>query len=78
MVVLVCIGLKDWGLHPIIEHSTLEDIYKRLQSGELEGASRVSLEIPDDVDFKCLVQRSLINKIINSAHAHAHEAGNCL
>ena len=36
----VCIGMnviKDWGLHPIIEHSTLEDIFKRLQSGALEG-----------------------------------------
>ena len=41
---------KDWGLHPIIEHSTLEDIFKCLQSGELEGASRVSLEISDDAD----------------------------
>ena len=54
MVVLsiqVCIGLKVvkyWGLHPIIEHSTLEDLFKRLQSGELEGASRVLLEIPDN------------------------------
>ena len=49
----VCIGpkiVKDWGLHPIIEHSTLEDIFKCLQSGELEGASRVLLEIPDDAD----------------------------
>ena len=56
MVVLsiqVCIGIKvvkDWGLHPIIKHSTLEDIFKRLQSSKLEGASRVSLEIPDNAD----------------------------
>ena len=54
MVVLsiqVCIGskiVKDWGLYPIIEHSTLEDIFKRLQSGKLEGASRV---LPDDADY---------------------------
>ena len=57
----VCIGLKvvkDWGLHPTIEHSTLEDIFKRLQSGQLKGVSRVSLEIPDDADFKCMIALS--------------------
>ena len=59
MVVLsiqVCVGLKivkDWGLYPIIERSTLEDIFKRLKSGELEGVSRVLLpEIPDDAEYK--------------------------
>ena len=59
MVVLsiqVCIELKvvkDWGLHPIIERSTLEDIFKWLRSGELEGASHVLLpEIPDDDEYK--------------------------
>ena len=64
MVVLsiqVCIRLKvvkDWGLHPIIEHSTLKDIFKHLQNGELEGASHVLLEIPDDADFKRLIAPS--------------------
>ena len=59
MVVLsiqVCVGLKvvkDWGLYPIIERSTLEDIFKQLKSGELEGVSRVLLpEIPDDAEYK--------------------------
>ena len=42
--------VRDWGLHPIIEHSTLEDVFKCLQSGELEGVSRVSLESPNDAD----------------------------
>ena len=52
----VCIGLKvvkNWGLHPIIERSTLEDIFKRLRNGKLEGASRVLLpETPDDAEYK--------------------------
>ena len=52
----VCIGLKvvkNWGLHPIIERSTLEDIFKRLRNGKLEGASRVLLpEPPDDAEYK--------------------------
>ena len=59
MVVLsiqVCIGLKvvkDWSLHPIIECSTLEDIFKQLWSGELEGAFRVMLqETPDSAEYK--------------------------
>ena len=62
MVVLsiqVCVGLKvvkDWGLHPIIECSTLEDledIFKRLQNSKLEGASRVLLpETPDNAEYK--------------------------
>ena len=61
MVVLsiqVCIGLivvKDWGLHPIIECSTLEEISSRLQlqSGELEGTCRVLLpETPDNAEYK--------------------------
>ena len=51
-------GSQGWGLHPIIEHSTLEDVFKHLQSGELEGASRVLLEIPDDAEFKCLIAPS--------------------
>ena len=42
--------VKDWGLRPIIKHSTLEDIFKCLQSGKLEGSSRVSLETPDNAD----------------------------
>ena len=61
----VCIGLKvvkDWGLHPIIEHSTLEDIFKRstledifkrIPNGKLKGASCVLLpETPDDAEYK--------------------------
>ena len=52
----MCIGLKvvkNWGLHPIIERSTLEDIFKRLRNGKLEGASRVLLpEFPDDAEYK--------------------------
>ena len=56
LLIQVCIGLKvvkDWGLHPIIEHSTLEDIFKRLRNGKFEGASRVLLpETPDDAECK--------------------------
>ena len=59
MVVLpiqVCIGLKvvrNWGLHPVIERSTLEDIFKRLRNGKLDGASHVLLpETPDDAKYK--------------------------
>ena len=61
MVVLsiqVCIGLKvvkDWGLHPIIKRSTLEDIFKRLRSGELKGVSRVLLpETPTMLSTKVI------------------------
>ena len=70
----VCVGLKvvkDWGLHPIIEHSTLEDIFKRLRSGELEGLSRVLLpDIPNDAEFKCLIApstRGPFQSVFNSA-----------
>ena len=62
--------MKDWGLHPIIEHFTLEDIFERLQNGELEGASRVSLEIPDHAVFTCLIAPSTkapFQTVFNSA-----------
>ena len=62
--------VKDWGLHPIIEHFTLEDIFERLQNGELEGASRVSLEIPDHAVFTCLIAPSTkgpFQTVFNSA-----------
>ena len=39
-LIQVCIRLKvvkDWDLHPIIERSTLKDIFKRLWSGERQG-----------------------------------------
>ena len=59
MVVLpiqVCIRLKvvrNWGLHPVIERSILEDIFKRLRNGKLDGASHVLLpETPDDAKYK--------------------------
>ena len=35
--------VKNWSLHPIIERCALEDIFKRLRNGKLEGASRVLL-----------------------------------
>ena len=62
--------MKDWGLHPIIEHFTLEDIFERLQNGELEGASRVSLEIPNHAVFTCLIAPSTkgpFQTVFNSA-----------
>ena len=55
LLIQVCIGLKvvkDWGLHPIIERSTLEDIFKWLRNGKLKGASHVLLpETPDDAEY---------------------------
>ena len=52
----VCIGLKvvkDWGLNPIIELTALEDIFKRLRNGKLEGTSRVLLpETSDDAEYE--------------------------
>ena len=61
---------EDWGLHPIIEHFTLEDIIKRLHSGKLEGTSCVSLEIPDHAVFTCLIAPSTkepFQTVFNSA-----------
>ena len=61
MVVLsiqVCIALKSCkrlGLHPIIERSTLEDIFKWLRNGKLEGVSRVLLpETPNDSEYEVI------------------------
>ena len=69
----VCVGLKvvkNWGLHLIIELS-LQDIFKLVQSGELEGTSHVLLtEIPDDAEFKCLIApsaRGCFQSVFNSA-----------